>query len=177
MQSETRPFFLSFEKALHDRLPRRELLQAMEEAMWEYASMHRRDPAGRIIRHDTLIRIGSICLAFFRLMIKSGYPPEEANARINQACHAFEGPLEPVPKSVECPVAGYFLAKGEPSLCEAAFCSRCSQKNAGCQSLNELDIRLASERVVPKLASHPIKMESHQTGAKTGRAFPAGITA
>lgn len=170
MLSETRPFFHSFEQALHDRLPRREVLQAMEEAMWEYASMHRRDPAGRITRQGCPIRIGSICLAFFRLMVKSGYPPAEANARINQACQAFEGPLEPAPEPEECPVAGYFQAKGEPALCEAAFCSRCSHKNAACASLAALRTRVALEAVVPQ----PSGLRNDGTPL---RAIPAGISA
>ena len=170
MKSEPRPFFLSFEQALHDRLSRRELTQAMEEAMWEYASMHSQDSAGRIKRHVCPIRIGSICLAFFRLMTKSGYSPKDANARINLACHTFEGPLEPVPKAEDCPVAGYFLAKGEPTLCEAAFCSRCAMKNAACPSLETLRARLSPEN------GHPERTSSIN-GARSGRAFQAGITA
>ena len=170
MQPLPRPFFLAFEQALHERLPHRELMQAMDEAMWEYGSMHTRDPAGRIEKHDCPIRIGSICLAFFRLMTRSGYSPVEANARINQACQTFEGPLEPAPNAQDCTVAGYFLAKGEPALCEAAFCSRCALKNAGCPSLESLRAHAA-----------PVDGEPDMTGgldgAMPGRAFQAGITA
>jgi hypothetical protein len=170
MQPLPRPFFLSFEQALHERLSRRELMQAMDEAMWEYASMHARDPAGRVKRHVCPIRIGSICLAFFRLMTKSGYSPEEANARINQACQTFEGPLEPVPKAEDCAVAGYFLAKGEPALCEAAFCSRCALKNTGCPSRESLRTRVAPDDGNPERTGG-------LNGARSGRALQAGITA
>lgn len=153
MQSVPRPFFLSFEQELHHRLPRRELSQALEEAMWEYASMHMRDSAGRIKRQGGLIRIGSICLAFFRLMIKSGYTPEEANMRINRACQAFEGPLEPVPKAEDCTVAEYFLAKGEPKLCEAAFCSRCILNATECPSRQGLRAGVAPKSVEMELTA------------------------
>lgn len=143
MPTLLRPFFLSFEQALHDRLPRREIMQAMEEAMWEFDSM--RDPGGVNTKSGSLIRIGSICLAFFRLMTKSGFPSEEAIERIYQACKAFEGPLEPAPKAEDCSLAGYFLAKNAAALCEAAFCSRCPQKASGCPSLEALRASPASE--------------------------------
>lgn len=145
MQPIPRPFFLSFEHALHDKLPQRVLMQAMDESMWEFSSMHLRDPAGRISRPGSLTRIGSICLAFFRLMTQSGYPPAEANAKIHQACQSFEGPLEPPPRPEDCSVAGYFLAKNAAELCEAAFCSRCILKDADCPSLEALRARSAPE--------------------------------
>jgi hypothetical protein len=169
MPSEPRPFFLSFEQALHDRLPRHDLMQAMEEAMWEFASMHRRDSADRGKRHDSLIRIGSICLAFFRLMVRSGYTPEQACERILQACQAFEGPLEPAPTSDDCAVAEYFLAKGQPALCEAAFCSRCIQKAAGCPSLKALKARVAPRDMRTDLGG--------LNGSRSGYALPAAVTA
>lgn len=146
MQPKPRPFFLSFESTLQDKLPRWVLTQAMEESMWEYDSMHLWDPAGRSKKPGSLIRIGSICLSFFRLMTKSGYLPAEASAEINQACQSFEGPLEPSPRPEDCSVAGYFLAKNAAELCEAAFCSRCIQKDTDCPSLKALRARSASKK-------------------------------
>ncbi|GEM_PF-6740259 len=113
-------------------------MHAMDESMWEFVSLHLRDPAGRINRPGSLIRIGSICLSFFRLMLKAGYPAEEAEALIAQACVAFEGPLSPVIAPEGCFIADYFQAKGSAPLCESAFCNRCPRKLEGCEALERM---------------------------------------
>ncbi len=85
MQPIPRPFFLSFESVLQDRLSPENLMQVRDETMWEYVSLHLRDPSGRINRPGSTIRIGAICISFYRLMAKAGYLPDEAHSAIYDA--------------------------------------------------------------------------------------------
>ena len=122
-------------------------MQAMDESMWEFISLHLRDPLGRINRPGSLIRIGAICIAFYRLMLQAGLPSEAALAEIAQACETFEGPLEPPFSPEGCSLAEYFRAKAKWTLCEASFCNRCVRKDTGCRSLDRMRAEHALEPV------------------------------
>jgi hypothetical protein len=149
MQPIPRPFFLAFERVLQNRLSREDLMQAMDESMWEFVSLHLRDPAGRNDKPDSLVRIGAICIHFYRLMSKAGYRPEEAYAEISQACIDFEGKMRPEADPAKCSIADYFLAKNEPALCEAAFCNRCDRRETGCTVMERLRGRPEAEAKAP----------------------------
>ncbi|MDB5106278.1 MAG: hypothetical protein JWP91_3967 [Fibrobacteres bacterium] len=131
MQPIPRPFFLCFETVLQNRLSREDLMQVMDESMWEYVSLHQGDPSGKAGNPGAAVRIGAICLSFYRLMAKAGYLPEEAHAAIAHACGIFAGRFDQVANGETCSIAGYFQAKNATALCDAAFCGRCSRNETG----------------------------------------------
>ncbi|MDB5048639.1 MAG: hypothetical protein JWO30_1710 [Fibrobacteres bacterium] len=148
MPSSPRAFFESFQQVLENRLSREELAEVMDQSIWEFEFLNHMDAAGSHARKETLVRIGSICVSFYRLMSKTGMDPKLARAAIAEACDSMGALMEigfrgfpAIPE--KCPVADYFMAKNVPGLCESAFCGRCPEKDKGCATLKRMRILAA----------------------------------
>ena len=80
MLPEIRPFFFSFQSLLQHQIPADELRQAGEEALWEFASLDPVGYPGISVDAHSLVRLGSICLRYYRLMLKAGMDTDAAIA-------------------------------------------------------------------------------------------------
>jgi hypothetical protein len=146
MLPEIRPFFLSFQSLLHDKVPASELRQAGEEALWEYACLEPVGFPGRQADPASLVRLGSICLRYYRLMLRAGMENDEALAAVSEACANLDGRLGAAAGQARCSLSTYFTGKNAPELCAAAFCRRCPKRDTGCQDLERLLILAISAR-------------------------------
>ncbi len=138
MLANLRPFFLSFQSLLHQKIPAEDLHQAAEESLWEYACLDMVGFPGRPPDAYSLVRLGSICLRYFRLMRKAGLDADSAIVAISEACGPLEGQMGAAAAQSKCSLAGYFESKNAPELCAAAFCRRCPKRSSGCETLERL---------------------------------------
>lgn len=129
MQS-TKPFFLALESVLKSRLPADEFAQVMEESLWEFEA----GTADRDLSADKtgLARLGTICLAFFRAMIKTGISPESALETLAVAGRKLGWRAMPGSNLTHCSLATYFRSKNALPLCRAVFCSTCRENRNVC---------------------------------------------
>ena len=146
MLPEIRPFFLTFQSLLQYRIPAEELRQAGEEALWEYACLEPVGFPGRAANIASLVRLGSICLRYYRLMLRAGMDPDDAIAAVSEACIHLEGRLGAAADQPKCSLAAYFAGKNAPELCAASFCRRCPKREKGCMDLERLLILSVSAR-------------------------------
>jgi hypothetical protein len=149
MLPEIRPFFLSFQSLLQHKIPAMELRQAGEEALWEYACLEATED--NRIPMGALVRLGSICLRYYRLMLRAGIEADEAIASISEACEGLEERMLAAAEHPRCSLAAYFAGKNAPELGAASFCRRCPKRAIGCPDLERLLIlATASRRPAPR---------------------------
>jgi hypothetical protein len=129
MQS-TKPFFLALENVLKSRLPADEFAQVMEESLWEFETVSEQPQIDR--SPASLVRLGSICISFYRAMTKIGIRPESALEALNQAGERLGWSAVPETTLISCSLASYFRAKNALPLCQAVFCKTCGVNRKGC---------------------------------------------
>lgn len=129
MQS-TKPFFLALETVLKTRLPADAYAQVMEESLWEFESASM--DSERMRSPASLVRLGSICLSFYRAMTKIGIRPESAMEALNQAGERLGWSAVPETSLTSCSLASYFRAKNALPICQAVFCKACKMNRNGC---------------------------------------------
>jgi hypothetical protein len=129
MQS-TKPFFLALETVLKTRLPPDAFAQVMDESLWEFESASMDPERGRA--PASLVRLGSICLSFYRAMTKIGIRPESAMEALNQAGERLGWSAVPETSLTSCSLASYFRAKNALPICRAVFCKTCQVNRVGC---------------------------------------------
>src|SRR6476469_5588713 len=113
----TKPFFLALETVLKNRLHPDAFAQVMEESLWEFEAGIEDHEADR--RPASLVRLGSICISFYRAMIKIGIRPETALEALNQAGDRLGWTALPDTTLSYCSLANYFRSKNALPICRA----------------------------------------------------------
>ena len=126
----TKPFFLALETVLKSRLPPDAFAQVMEESLWEFEAGIASQEADR--RPASLVRLGSICISFYRAMIKIGIRPETALEALNQAGDRLGWTALPDTTLSYCSLASYFRSKNALPICRAVFCKSCLAHRKDC---------------------------------------------
>jgi hypothetical protein len=126
----TKPFFLALETVLKNRLASDAFAQVMEESLWEFeAGIADQEPDKR---PASLVRLGSICISFYRAMIKIGIRPETALEALNQAGDRLGWTALPDTTLSYCSLASYFRSKNALPICRAVFCKSCLSHRSAC---------------------------------------------
>lgn len=127
---KTKPFFLALETVLKSRLPPDAFAQVMEESLWEFEAGIVAQEADR--RPASLVRLGSICISFYRAMVKIGIRPETALEALKQAGDRLGWTASPDTTMSYCSLANYFRSKNALPICQAVFCNSCPAYRKGC---------------------------------------------
>jgi hypothetical protein len=135
MQS-TKPFFMALENVLKTRLPHDAFAQVMEESLWEFEAA-RAEPE-RNGNPASVVRLGSICISFYRAMTKIGIRPESALETLNEAGERLGWSAVPETSMTTCSLASYFRAKNALPICRTVFCKTCRLHRNGCNHADSL---------------------------------------
>lgn len=126
----TKPFFQALESVLKTRLPPDEFAQVMDESLWEFEAAAADQEKDR--SPASLVRLGSICLSFYRAMTKMGIRPDSAMEALNQAGSRLGWSAMPEATLSSCSLANYFRSKNALPICRAVFCKACPARRNGC---------------------------------------------
>jgi hypothetical protein len=128
----TKPFLKSLERNLRNRLPPDEFNQVMDEALWEFENSDHglEDENGKDL--DSLIRLSSLCVSFYRAMTHVGIEAGIAFDSMDKAGENLD--WKPVEETTaqKCSLANYFRAKNALGICKVTFCKSCPESVKGC---------------------------------------------